>query len=161
MKSEFADVKGRVWRLSLTVGMLSQLRKLGADLSPLLSGDERKYTEALSQLVWGNPELFVQMLYVMAGEQKATYGITDDNAEEFASLFDGPTLSAAIDAFLVALVDFRHRPTVADSVKNQQLPKALEAIDRAAIKQAERMVNLKLSELAGSSPDSSASTPGH
>lgn len=152
--SKFVDSLGVEWDLSLNIGLLAPLRRAGVNLSEFMTATQEEVAKKLASIIWGDPDLFGKLMWTICEEQAAELGIVE---EKFAKRFDGPTISSATDAFLAALADFRHRPTVAEAIK-KKLPQAMAALDRAILQEADKKLST-LSELVGNSLDSSGSIP--
>lgn len=94
--AQFQDLTGRTWMLELDFVKLRRLKlELGIDLGDL---------EALG-IAWGklltDDDRALSVIWLVIAESAGSLG-----EEDWLRQMDGPTLKAAIDALLVALVNF-------------------------------------------------------
>jgi hypothetical protein len=152
----FTDAKGRQWDLSLTVGMVRLVReRIKVDLGKVLADGQQ-----LADLIVGEPEKFVDLLWVMC-EQQAKEMTPPVSDSDFGYGFGGPTIEAATDALIASIADFSHRSKPADSTK-KAMSRLMEAIDQKTIQVIEAATERSLFQLnnsAGNSPENSESTP--
>lgn len=145
--STFKDCLGREWSLSLTVGKLKPLAAMGLNIGKLAEAGE-----SLGTVLFGDPEkVLVPAAWILASVDEAKC-----SPESFADGFDGPTLEAAGEAILNAVIDFSPRSALAARIKGR-VKAALQEMDGkilAAMDAAEAS-----SGSVGNSPGSSASTP--
>lgn len=146
----FADKDGTAWSVALTVGDLEDCKEAGADLRPVLR-DETK----LINLLFHEPDTLVRVMWVLCHRQAEADGV---EPEQFARLFDGPTLERASVALVEAVIDFFPRSKVAATLR-ANLHKLLAKMDADMSRAAEKRVDEILSGSATSSPASSDSTP--
>lgn len=146
----FKTKDGAEWDLTLDVGHLAALRTdAGFDLTAAMkSGD------ALAMALFGDPETFAGVLWVIVREQAEKRGV---DREAFYRVLGPQAVDAAADAFVQALVDFYHRRR-APAIK-AQLPALLATLDRKHTEVAEAAMSAALRSYAGDSPESSASIP--
>lgn len=145
----FVDPNGCEWKLRLTVGALRDAKAQGVDLSKATATDA-----GWADLLAGDPEDLVKLLWVLCEAQAAARGVTP---EAFGHLFDGATLEAAGVALAGAIADFFPRSAVARAVK-AGLPKILAAADEQAVEEFNRRISIFCNS-ASSAPGSSALTP--
>lgn len=147
--SRFETSKGFVFNITLTVGDLRRVREAtGVDLGAAMT-DEK----ALIEVVFGNPEKLVEILYLLCEEQCKAGG-TDPEA--FARQFDGATLERSIEALLGAVADFFPRSAIGAALK-RNLPRTLANLDAMVI----ASMDAKASKpSAGNSQPAPASTRG-
>ena len=98
----------------------------------------------------------------LAKERALRAGTADEvrgapTVEDFARLFNGPTIFAAIQAIIGAVADFTQPPATAAEF-NRGLPAAWERMDRAAAAKVKTALS-GLSVSAGDSPESAAVAP--
>lgn len=118
--SQFTDRDGRTWSLGVTVGDLKPLREFGFDLNKIVGAGS-----GLGEILFAEPERLVGVLYHLCEKQAEKAGVTP---EAFACLFDGPTIEAAGEALLEAVIDFSPRSRVARELKGR-LKATLAAMD--------------------------------
>jgi hypothetical protein len=146
----FADKNGKNWLVFLTVGHLAPLKAFHLDLNQLLRSDE-----AWATLFTVDPQDKVSALYEVCKEQIEKAGITP---EEWAYLFDGPTLERATVTLAEAVIDFFPRQRIAQAMRGN-LRRALERMDQEIAARIDAGQGPTSNGAAGSSPASSASTP--
>jgi hypothetical protein len=148
--ASFADKGGKAWQVSLTVGHLAPLKAFHLDLGQLLRSDE-----AWAALFTADPQDKVSALYEVCREQIEKAGVTP---EEWAYLFDGPTIERATVALAEAVIDFFPRQRIAQAMRGN-LRRALERMDREIAAKIDAGQGPTSNGAAGNSPASSASTP--
>ena len=122
MMASFTDSKGRIWKPTMTVGMLKTLREdYGFDGAVM-----QKSMDQLGTLLFSDPERLVGIIYVMCGDQPKDQGVTP---EEFGAAFDGSTLEGAGEALVEAVAGFFPRSTVAKSMVSR-VKTAFAAMDK-------------------------------
>lgn len=149
----FKDAAGRQWDVTLTVSAIKVVReRLKIDLGTIMQDET-----GLANLLYVNPEGFVNMLWVLCERQaKAMTPAVDDM--EFGYGFGGATIEAASDAMMTAIVDFFPRSKVAQAIKGK-MGRQLAAMDARMIRDVEAAMDKSLWELngtAGNSPESAA-----
>jgi hypothetical protein len=98
--SKFKDADGKEWEVRVTVGHLRPLRELGMDLKEFV----KEGAEAgLADLLFGDPERFGQIMWVLCGAQAEKVGLTP---EDFACRLDGESLDRAAVALVEGVVGF-------------------------------------------------------
>lgn len=134
----FADRFGKSWEISITIGSLNRLKKIGVNL--------------LSVEWLGDIELTGRALWVLCESQAIERGIAE---EEFAEGFDGPALSRAVEAIDEEYTVFSlRRPALAEAAR-KRLPQIRSQQEQQAIRAIE---SLTWNDIVGNSPESSAST---
>lgn len=145
----FKDPDGREWSLRLTVGDVSDVkRETGVNLA--LVSKDRAWVDVL----FGDPEKLVAMLWVLCEPQAKKYDLTP---EAFAHLFDGPTLGAAGRAMAEALAFFFPMSKIGAALKDG-MEKILAVWETQAVAEIGRAASTACDSLT-SAPASSASTP--
>lgn len=148
--SSFRDQSGREWKLRLTVGAVTDVkREAGVDLGKVTLSDT-----AWIQFLFGDPARLVSVLWVLCEKQAQAEGVSP---EQFGHLFDGATLEAAGEAFAGAIADFFPRSRIAKAIR-ESLGKILAATDEKAIAELNAMTTTYCNS-AGNSPGSSGSIP--
>ena len=131
MSPTFTDRRGNTWDLSINLGMLTTIREqLGIDLGSIF-----KDQEAFAKLLFDDVRKFGEVLYAIATDG-------DDSKIDpvkFAQGFDGPTISKARDALVVAIANFTQPPAIAGAaveaiqkVMTAKIQKAVQTIKMAA-----------------------------
>lgn len=136
----FRDSYGHEWSLRFTVGILSQLRAVGFDLAALTKESDR-WVEVL----FAEPLTLARALWVLCRDEAKAGGISED---AFLAGLDGPTLDAAGDAMIEAIVDFFHRRQ-AGTIKSH-LPAILAKINKTVADATAEKIRQGLSESPGS-----------
>lgn len=121
---KFTDAEGREWSIKITVGDLKPLREMGLDLNKLTTSGER-----LGDLLFGDPENLVNVLFHLCHKQADERGITP---EAFALAIDGSTLEQAGEAMLEGAIDFFPRSRVAREWKGR-MKTMLATMDEAIV----------------------------
>lgn len=117
---KFTDAKGREWRISLTRGVLQQIKDdLAIDLLDLQSG--------VSQSLNLDLTAFCNLLFVVCEEQAKEAEIDD---VQFGRSLDGATLKEAFDAFQAEYVDFFQFSPATQAILKTSLGTATEATER-------------------------------
>jgi len=102
---EFSDSKGKVWRISITIGSVMRVKsKLGIDLLQIEKGD----TPLITRL-WEDELLMAEILACLMGEQ-----LGDKPDTEIYEGFDGQTILKATTCFYDELIDFFQKSTRTD-----------------------------------------------
>jgi hypothetical protein len=167
----FTDNAGRTWTVLITVDGLKHVRQqLGIDLYKLIDHG----CKPLGELI-GDPVKLIDVLYVLCREAADKAGISD---EAFGRAMFGDAIFAASRAFQEALIDFFPDPRVRKALRElmakgkilqdkllEHGEKTLSAIDMEseitkAIAKLEKEQAATSSDLSGSLPAPSASTPG-
>jgi hypothetical protein len=150
--NEYKDKEGRTWRISLTVGILADVREhYQIEIGKMLSSEK-----GLVELVFADPERFCNVLYLIVKDQVDKAGISD---RQFGNSFDGPTWDRAILAFLRAVADFFPRSKVSVVIKRKltqmmaKMDETLETeVEQIFDRQMEKMQASTLNASAGASP---------
>lgn len=150
--AKFKDSQGTEWDVRFVLPMVPKLREAGYDLGKIdASGG------ALDAL--GDPEKVGRILWVACEAQADKRKVSP---EQFAELFDGPTIHAAVEAVFEATADFTQRPAVAKAIRDK-LPGAMGRADEAIVHRLgvvfERMTPSGSNDSATNSPASPDSTP--
>lgn len=151
----FTDVKRDEWKVKLVVGSLADLRAAGLDLKKAMTS-----AEALTEVLFGDPENLVKALWVLCETQALDKKVTP---EEFAHRFDGPALEMATEALLAAVADFFPRTRVGQEMRASQqqlLAEMDKRMAKAVRNQTERALASTSSPTAGASPGTPAKTRG-
>lgn len=130
--ASFKDTAGREWTVAIDPWGIKQVRaKTGVHLGKLLEDKLAKYAELVS-----DPELLVDVIFVLCSEQAEKRNVTD---EQFGRALGGDALEEATAAFVQAFSDFcpsRLRTILkaihakAATVQTAATAKALEAINQ-------------------------------
>lgn len=134
----FTDRKGQTWELVITFGHLEPLRGLGLDLGKQLV----ETPEGLASLYTIDPKVLVAATYLLCAEEIEEREVLP---EKWAYLFDGPTVEGAMVALAEAVIGFFLSPATARRLTEQIVRPRPDSTSSAS---------------AGSSPATSASTPG-
>ena len=160
----FKDRTGREWTVDLNITAVKRAKALiGVDILDLM--DETKGTDLLTR-IQGNEVLMVDLVYVLIKPEADAKGITD---EDFGGSMAGESIDAAYMVLLAEICDFFRNPA-RRAVLRTALQK-LSDLEGRAIKRAEAILASgepeRIAEVlmdrgipSGSSPASSASTPG-
>lgn len=136
--SQFIDRHGKSWRLSARVPHIRRLREeCGIDLSAIT--DEK----AIGDLMSIDPEKLVSAIWILLEEKPGSF-------EEFADLFDGPSIERAVLSLIGELISFFPRQAIAAKIR-ERLPKILGEMDRQAIRQIDSALSDTLTSWQGSS----------
>jgi len=136
--SSFKDKNGDVWLIELTVGTVKRVKNaLGADLMGVASRDSR-----LLESLYEDPELLVNVIYVLCSEQCEARKIDD---ETFGNLFNGDAIFQATEALVEGLVDFF--PKGRQELLKKVVEKLKVAEGLAATKIGQEIDNLDLEKL--------------
>jgi hypothetical protein len=129
----FTDRNNKSWSLNLTVGHLAPLKETyGLDLNKAVRSQED-----FASLFDLAPQDLVGILYHVCEEAIEKAGLSP---EDWAHLFDGETIERATTALAEAVLSFFPRQKIAQAMTGN-LRKALEKMDRQAVKQIEKMGN--------------------
>ena len=143
----FRDMAGREWRVRLTLGVLTAVRKAtGVSL-----GDVMQKPDRLAEFLCDDPVRFGQVVWCCVEADAAARGVT---ADDFYAAFDGSTLEAAGEAVLVAVVDFFPRSAVGRRIRGN-LRAALNDVDREMADRAGAALSTSRPSAGGS-----AASPG-
>lgn len=119
--------------LKLTVGTVIDIKEeTGANLDDIVNDPDK-----LTNLLLANPQKLVEMLYVVCADQCEK---KDIEPRQFGRMFDRPTLDAAGNALLEAIVDFYPRSS-AGVVIREHLPKLLENMDKKIAEGTRKRLN--------------------
>jgi len=127
--AKFTDALSRDWELRITMADLPRLRAAGFDVAAVLK--DTKAFGALDDL-----EVLGRVLWTLCESTARQRGI---EPEAFATGFDGPALSGALDAMVEAVTDFTQRPRMAQAMKSR-LPAKFRQIEDRAIEQLEELM---------------------
>ncbi len=152
MKS-FRDNVGRTWDVEITTWSVKQVAsRTGFQIGSLLNDHMAGFTELAS-----DPVKFVDVMFVLCGEQAAKVGITE---EQFFRGLTGDALEAAYEAFRGAFADFS--PSHLRKILNAVSAKAKVAQDQATEKVLQKIETIDLlrePESASTSSSSASATP--
>lgn len=155
----FADNAGRTWTVAINVALVKRVRgMLGLDLFKLLDDGARPLGELLA-----DPVRLADVLFCLCQEEAEKRNVSD---EDFGAALAGDSIGRAADAFVDELVDFFPHARGRESLKkliaaSRTLTDKL--LDHAEMKVGQIDLEAEASRLIGSfgsSPGSSASTPG-
>ncbi len=154
-KPEFDDVRGRTWRLTLTINKIRQIKATnGCDFGKIADG------ELLMEL-GADPEKFAQILWILCETQAKAINVAP---EDFAELLDGETIDAAAEALIAAVISFTRAPMRAAlreviATTNHARLKSLSVVESWAKSQSEtigleamKTTEAKLATLGEKSP---------
>lgn len=145
--AKFTDRKGGVWNVEITLPDLARLREAGFDLNALKT--DQAVIAALT-----DTDTFGRIIVIVCEAEMRSKSVS---VAEFAALFNGPTIFAAIQAIIGAVADFTQPPTVAAEF-NRGLPAAWMRMEAAAVMRVRTLLSgSNLS--AGDSPESAAPAP--
>lgn len=151
--AKYTDCNGNEWELRLTVAMLGRLRTdAGFSLGKEMAG------ERIVETLFGDPETFAKVLWVMCDAQAKARTITP---EQFVSGIDAKALDDAAIGLMEAITDFFHRPAAAQAMK-KRLPELMAKADREIAEAADAAMNRLLTLRTGptDSAGSAELTPG-
>jgi hypothetical protein len=145
---QWTDRHGRAWDLLLTFAVVDRVKaETGQDLSVAME----RGGEAMVAVLMGNGRRTLANVLQCASEaQIAERGV---GPEEWADLFDGPTLDRATTAVIEAMTGFFLRSRIGQSIRDS-LPALMEAMDGETIRR------LKLPRSRDGRGDSGGSSPG-
>ncbi|GIW89562.1 MAG: hypothetical protein KatS3mg108_3886 [Isosphaeraceae bacterium] len=155
----FTDNAGRTWTVAINVALVKRVRGvLDLDLFKLLDDGARPLGELL-----GDPVRLADVLFCLCKEEAEKRAVSD---EDFGAALAGDAIGHAADAFVDELVDFFPHARGRESLKkliaaSRTLTDKL--LDHAEMKVGQIDLEAEASRLIGSfgsSPGSSASTPG-
>lgn len=150
--SSFKDNTGREWKLRLTVGVVTDVkRETGVDLGKVTQADTAWIT-----FLFGDPGRLVAVLWVLCEKQATAVGVTP---EDFGHLFDGTTLEAAGEAFAGAIADFFPRSRIAKAIR-ESLGKILAATDEKAVAELTAMTSTYCNSASRSQESAGSIPPG-
>lgn len=153
----FKDKNGGEWNLSLTVGLLGRIR----ERTQVDIGKAMRSNDGLAEVLFAEPETLVRILWIVCEQQAEK---REASPEQFADLFDGPTIEGATEALLGAVADFFPRSKISKLIK-ARLPEMLAKMDEQSEKEVNRMLDQALAKIStpseppGSLPALPASTP--
>lgn len=148
----FKDLKGREWRLQITVGTIRKVRSvLGLDLYDVSS-------EGFIQVIVDETEKLIDMFYLILEDQAKELGV---DGQGFAEGFSGEVIDEATTAFLDELTNFfprsKREPVKKLLAKTQKLvsiatERMMEKIDDINEKEIVdmAMANMKIPSTASS-----------
>ncbi len=154
----FRDMKGREWLIQINVAAVKRVRTLvDVDLLGLVDQGFGNLGKLLS-----DPVRLVDVLYALCKAEADAKGVTD---EQFGEAMAGDAIEHAADAFLQELTDFFPNPRIRAGLK--RVVAAAETLSDRMMDQMEARIDAidldaeseRLTASAGSSPESSASTP--
>ena len=102
----FTDSSGKPWELRITIGLLDRLKAVGLDLDAMTNDK----SSPLGILMMER-KVLGSVLWILVEKQATAAGVA--TPEEFFAEFDGPTLEAAGEALLDAVLDFFPRRVTA------------------------------------------------
>lgn len=143
----FTDRKGQSWEVEITLPDVARLRDAGFDLNAINTDEQ-----AIAAI--SDTDTFSRVVVIVCGDAMRSRGLS---IEEFTGLFNGPTIHAAMRAFLGAVADFTQPPTVAAEI-NRGLTAAWDQTERAAVAKV-RTILSGLSDSGGASPGTVAPAP--
>lgn len=155
----FKDNAGRTWLVAINVNAVKRCRALvGVDLYGLVDDG----FQGLAKLL-GDPVQLVDVLYVLCRDEAEKVGVTD---EDFGRAMAGDAIEAASNAFLEELTGFFPDPRVRAALR--KVMEAGRTVQAGLMEHLSRQLDLidpgaeasKLIASFGTSPGSSASTPG-
>ena len=162
----FKDSKGRAWEIDVTLGSLSLVKsRTGLDLKHIVTGDLRT---SLGEMA--DPEKLFDVLLALTEKQRQDQNVSP---EDFgAALNDADLVESAMEAVINGTVDFfppRTRAAlqsalgtikkVGTEIRARAIEKADQAVKTLEAKAAEVLNPSTSKPNAGSSPESSVSTP--
>jgi len=114
------DLKGREWKLSITVGSVKRVKsELNLDIYNVANKD---FLKAIIE----DPIKFIDMLFVLVEDQAEDLDVDDI---EFGKSFDGDTIAESVNSFLEELVNF-FPPSKRESLK-KALAMTMEMTEKA------------------------------
>jgi hypothetical protein len=135
----FKDSEGREWELRLTVGALRAVReRTGVELGKVIASEK-----GIAELLFGNPETFATVLWVLIEKQVLNYRDKDGKGiseQDLAESLDGPTNERVVEAMMGAIADFSPRSSIGKAIK-ERLPKLLERMDQSLTTEVNRMMD--------------------
>lgn len=147
--SRFTDRHGREWNLSLDLGLITKVRKaLDVHLGKIFT-DEKK----LLELLYDDIDRLGQVLFMLVEDKAAAEKIDGD---QFATGFDGPTLTRAREALVDAIANFSQPPKLAESM-TASLRKVMGANEDLTAKRIELATEAMIQTLKKSDTNSAAS----
>ncbi len=126
--ANFADEKGFIWRISLTIGLVKKVQKiLGVNLLDLESGEPALLTRLGTDMM-----LLVDVIYVLIQDQADKVEVSD---EDFGYALNGEAIHAAQEAFYEELVLFfrglgRKHLAMAVETQKQIINRAGELVEK-------------------------------
>lgn len=147
MQREFRDTANRVWRLTVNVNKIRQVRSLTGVYLPDLFDDDMRPLAKLAN----DPCKLADVLCALLRDQLQTAGVTD---EAFGESLGGDSLKAGFDAFLEEMTDFFPQPQAARIRRLLGETRKVEALVQARVD--EELAKLDPAALANKLTSSSA-----
>ncbi len=145
-QTTFKDRFGREWDLSLTVRLVSKVKKdTEYDFAAAI-----RDVESLNSLMYSDPMTLGMVLFSICGEQAAKSSV---DVDQFTDGFDGPTVFAACNALMKAIINFTHPPTTATVAAESH-----DKLMASRLKLLETVIKAKTSEAVEKSELSSLPT---